>query len=163
MKKMVLASLTVSSLLLGATHANASLSCNDPLTSSVGSRFCVEKFENLAPGAYNVSFDYQAARFAGNADRDLSFGWLFGTDQGEFSRGVLRDSTATTGINTYSFLARISDDAALLFALRGVPGPNFGLALSNIQVTAVPEPGTFAMLLAGLGAIVFVSRRRRRL
>jgi hypothetical protein len=161
MKKKLLASLAAAALSLGAASAHATLSCDDPLTSGLGARFCIEKFENLAPGAYNVSFEYQAAKFSGSIDRTLSFGFLFGTDEGEVTRGLLHDSTVTPGWNTYSFLADISDDAAMIFALRGVPGPNFGLALSNIQVTAVPEPATFAMLLAGLGAIVFMGRRRR--
>ena len=33
--------------------------------------------------------------------------------------------------------------------------------LDNISVTAVPEPGTYAMLLAGLAAVGFVARRRK--
>jgi len=74
---------------------------------------------------------------------------------------VLHDSTATAGWNTYSFVSQIGGDASLIFALRGVPSTNFGMSLQNIQVAAVPEPATYAMMLAGLGAIVFVSRRRR--
>ena len=31
-----------------------------------------------------------------------------------------------------------------------------------VTVSAVPEPGTYAMLLAGLGAVGFVARRRQR-
>lgn len=41
-------------------------------------------------------------------------------------------------------------------------GSDHGLAIDNVSftVTAVPEPGTLAMLLAGLAAVGFVSRRR---
>lgn len=35
------------------------------------------------------------------------------------------------------------------------------IAFDNIQITAVPEPETFAMLLAGLVAVGFMTRRRR--
>jgi hypothetical protein len=32
----------------------------------------------------------------------------------------------------------------------------------GLTVTAVPEPETFALMLAGLGAIGFIARRRRQ-
>ncbi|KQW51669.1 MULTISPECIES: PEP-CTERM sorting domain-containing protein [unclassified Roseateles] len=43
-------------------------------------------------------------------------------------------------------------------------GSDHGLAIDNLSlsVTAVPEPSTYAMLLAGLGAVGFIARRRRR-
>jgi len=163
MKKNVLASLAVAALSLGTAAANASVgSCDDPLKSGgIGNRFCLEQFHDLAPGAYNVSFEYQAEKSAGNSDKTLNFGFLFDSKAGSFTRGLLSDSTATSGWNTYSFLTQAGGDAALLFALHGVPAQRFDLALQNIQVTAVPEPATYAMLLAGLGAIVFMGRRRR--
>lgn len=43
-------------------------------------------------------------------------------------------------------------------------GNDHGLAIDNVSLsvtTAVPEPSTYAMLLAGLGAVGFVARRRR--
>lgn len=43
-------------------------------------------------------------------------------------------------------------------------GGDHGLAIDDISVSAisaVPEPGTYAMLLAGLGAMGFIARRRR--
>lgn len=43
-------------------------------------------------------------------------------------------------------------------------GTDHGLGIDNVSLTvtsAVPEPGTYAMLLAGLGAVGFLARRRR--
>lgn len=36
-----------------------------------------------------------------------------------------------------------------------------GLDISRIEVTAIPEPGTYALMLAGLGLLGFVARRRK--
>jgi hypothetical protein len=33
--------------------------------------------------------------------------------------------------------------------------------VDNVSVAAVPEPETYALMLAGLGALGFVARRRR--
>ncbi len=49
----------------------------------------------------------------------------------------------------------------LIMAFRGVNGSI--TTLDNVSVTAVPEPETYAMLLAGLGAVGFMSRRRKNL
>jgi hypothetical protein len=38
---------------------------------------------------------------------------------------------------------------------------SLGTSLDNVQLTPVPEPGSTAMLLAGLGAMGLISRRRR--
>lgn len=42
-------------------------------------------------------------------------------------------------------------------------GSDHGLAIDNLSfsVTAVPEPSTYALMLAGLGAVGFLARRRR--
>ncbi|HEY0820271.1 MAG TPA: PEP-CTERM sorting domain-containing protein, partial [Rhizobacter sp.] len=163
MKRNLIACLATAALSLGAAGtAQAALnSCDDPLKSGLGQRFCFEKFEDLAAGLYTVSFEYQAEKFAGTSDRTLSFGFLFDTLEGPSTRGLLGDVTTTSGWNTYSFTTSAGGDGGLLFALRGVPGPNFGMQLQNVQVTPVPEPGIYAMLVAGLGALAFVGRRRK--
>lgn len=38
----------------------------------------------------------------------------------------------------------------------------FNLLLDDITVSAVPEPQTYAMMLAGLGLLGFMARRRRQ-
>ncbi|MBL0730703.1 PEP-CTERM sorting domain-containing protein [Piscinibacter sp. HJYY11] len=163
MKNKLIACLATTVLSFGAVStAQAALnSCDDPLKSGLGQRFCFEKFEDLSSGLYNVSFEYQAEKFAGTSDKTLSFGFLFDTLDGPSTRGLLSDVTSSSGWNSYSFTTTAGGDGGLVFALRGVPGPNFGLQLQNVQVTPVPEPGVYAMLLAGLGALAFVGRRRK--
>ena len=56
-----------------------------------------------------------------------------------------------------------TETAAIAYSgntLLGNPGmPRFGAG--TLVVTVVPEPGTYAMLLAGLAAVGFVAKRRR--
>jgi hypothetical protein len=42
-----------------------------------------------------------------------------------------------------------------------VGGDNVGALLDNVSVSAVPEPEIYAMLLAGLGLMGVMSRRRK--
>lgn len=163
MKKRLLASLFATALSLGVMAAPAySQSCDDPLTSQLGHSFCHQLFEDLAPGAYNVSFEYQAERSAGNFDKTLHFGFLFDSESGSPTASVLSDSTATPGWNSYSFLTQAGGDAALGFTLLGLYPESFNVAVQNVSlVAAVPEPATYALMLAGLGAMVMVGRRRR--
>jgi hypothetical protein len=43
------------------------------------------------------------------------------------------------------------------------PGNDHGLAIDNLSfsVSAVPEPQTYALFIAGIAALTFVARRRR--
>ena len=40
-------------------------------------------------------------------------------------------------------------------------GDNVGAVTTNVNVVGVPEPETYALMLAGLGALGFIARRRR--
>ena len=45
----------------------------------------------------------------------------------------------------------------------GVDGSSYQISvMSDVSVQAIPEPETYAMLLAGLGLLGFVARRRKQ-
>ena len=66
----------------------------------------------------------------------------------------------------FSFVAALNAPVTLTFtSLSNLVSPGgffYGPALDNVSVTQVPEPGTYALLLAGLGLMGFIARRRMR-
>lgn len=131
-----------------------------------------------------VSLSSQAASYSFNVDytgSDVVTG-LGGTLwDGTFSGGLsnVRLDGATTGVTTlvtgnlYSFsLATTDAHHVVSFDADGVFGKNFTFtantaagtpvtSTSAVNVTAVPEPETYAMMLAGLGALGMIGRRRK--
>jgi hypothetical protein len=81
----------------------------------------------------------------------------------------------TDGVTTYAFTQSVFDSAAEQWVLNTTIGAGtytlhvdgtiaagevttFG---GELHVTTVPEPETYALMLAGLGAVGFIARRRR--
>lgn len=110
-------------------------------------------------GLATLSFWYSARPFTGYTnDLMVSFGNLTATVlQGAYNMTtdhVWQQFTATVDMGT-------SGSATLSFYGAGV-SDGFGGSLDNISVTAVPEPESYAMLLAGLGLIGTIARRRNK-
>ena len=59
---------------------------------------------------------------------------------------------------TYTFTA--SGGTSSLFFAGGYQAGDY-VGLDDVKVTAIPEPETYAMMLAGLGALGFMGRRRK--
>ena len=113
------------------------------------------RFLNLTGGmTYQLSFDLAGNNVPGGGYPSDIVDVSFGSAAGTYTLNPT-DGFATRSL---SFTAGGNGSFALLFQNRG--GDNVGALLDNVSVTAVPEPETYAMLLAGLGAIGFMRRRR---
>lgn len=102
----------------------------------------VISFVNLAAGTYNFDFTL-SSQYA-----NISSVTVNGIGASQISFG------------NYRFFG-VSSTADAPFTV-SIVGSATGRSLysGELQVTAVPEPGTFAMLLAGLAGVGFIVRRR---
>lgn len=98
-------------------------------------------------------------RYAGISALTLTPGTYFvgAADLGTGDGYLLEASTVT--IAGVTFLnSQFASGGGLLFpASAGVPGSYFG---GNFLVGEIPEPGTWAMMIAGFGLVGFAARRR---
>ena len=99
--------------------------------------------------------------------------YAFGSDvSGAYKSGGLTAARVTTAEGTtvdYTFRAGVdnyfgfvSTSAITMFEVKVFSSANNTVwpTVDNLTVAAVPEPGTYAMLLAGLAAVGFMARRR---
>lgn len=148
-----------------------------------------EAFAGLTAGALDTpDFAYEGSllkqTFNVNAGDTLSFNWNMFTNEGvsaDYAFVVINGTVNTlasatnatiasvpyalsTGGMIYSQTFAAATAVNLAFGVVDVTDYNVtsALWLDNVKVTApVPEPETYAMLLAGLGLMGFAARRRR--
>jgi hypothetical protein len=110
---------------------------------------------NLSAGTtYQLSFDLAGnRRSTGTEIVNASFG-------SASLVATLTDATAGAPYATYhlSFTPLASGAATLMFHNLG--GDNQGAILDNVNITAVPEPQTWALMVGGLLAVGSLARRR---
>lgn len=117
---------------------------------------------NLNAGTtYNFSFLYNGG--GGGSTTSISY------SLGSIAETLLAGSVSTAGMSVYSgtlwqtlattFTPSASGAATLQLTPNGTYSGGF---VDNVQISAVPEPETYALMLAGLGAIAAVARRRRK-
>lgn len=97
----------------------------------------------LANGNQNI--DFSSATLNGNA--------LTLSPNGQFEWGT----GAWAGLIGPTFQLIVMGSAS------GTPGSTAASYSGTLNVTPVPEPGTYALMLAGIGAIGFIAKRRKSL
>ena len=122
---------------------------------------------------HNYHFTYQIAatfgytpgagqtfNFSGDDDVWVFFDKKLGIDLG----GVHGTAGASVNLDTFFGPGKAAGNYAFdfFFAERHTTGSNFMITTSLDLVSAVPEPESYAMMLAGLGVLGWVDRRRKR-
>lgn len=109
---------------------------------------------NLTAGLYNLSFDLIGSDRGQSSSTTVTFGSYSQTF-------VLASGDITSGIvNTSVWIA--GGPTQLEFLNNGIPGgnQNIGALLDNVNVSAVPEPGSLGLMVTGvLGAAGAIRRR----
>ena len=108
-------------------------------------------------GLYQLSFWYSAreGRAAGDNGLDFTFGSLTGS-----LLGNVAGAASGNVWQQYTGLVTLNGATDLIFSAAGTSN-SYGASLDNIVVTAVPEVETYAMMLAGLGLMGTIVRRRK--
>jgi choice-of-anchor C domain-containing protein len=106
---------------------------------------------------YNVSFS-MAGNPDGGGNKSINASV---TTPNTYTFDISNSTHANMGwvTKTFSFVAT-SNSSTLSFVGDAANGP-YGAALDNVSVSAVPEPATYAMMLAGLSLMGYVARNRR--
>ena len=158
--------------------ANAAVSCSDSVatTGNAGYLACQGPIGgNIAPGQVNTAtFDGITYDLVGSTD-DAGAG-PFTIDMAGATGGLLTFDAVQKGkfvlglkggpdFSLYLFdggsagITQLSFDTLGITKGNGRPGP--GLSHAALFTAAVPEPETYALMLAGLAGVGFMARRRR--
>jgi hypothetical protein len=123
-------------------------------------------------GSYLLSFWYAARPDIGSLPAGTDrIGWSFGN--GEDASGSVLKSYKTVGATVWTQFSQVftfekAGKVELAFSAKGA-SDSFGGSLDNVSlvsfeaspnVTPVPEPESYAMLIAGLGLMFAIARRR---
>jgi hypothetical protein len=116
-----------------------------------------QTLQTLAGQSYKLSFDY-----SGRSDSGAGNNSMANVYWGNTLVATLNEAP-NSGWKTFDFTLTAVDQSTVLRFESTAPknNPSFGSFLDAVSVTAVPEPGAFAMFLAGLGLMGTMAFRRK--
>jgi hypothetical protein len=134
-------------------------SVSPEVTSATGSLNVTSTGFNLGVGFSNLTFSVYEGTYTGGIFDALKIAFPSGLNSvGSF--GLQSDGTLS---GSFNFNPAVSDYTLVISGLAAelTLGGSTNYTFTLGEVSAVPEPGEYAMLLAGLGVIGAVVRRRR--
>ena len=112
---------------------------------------------NAGYGWYQLSFWYSARERVAAGSNGLGF--TFGNLSGQVLTNVAGAPSGNVW-QQYTGLVLLNGATSLMFYGTG-RSDSLGGSLDNVSVTAVPEPESYAMMLAGLALMGTIARRRK--
>ncbi len=108
---------------------------------------------------YDLSFWYSPRESVSLESNPINVSWDGGTVTTVTATGIGNSGNVWTH---YGFSVQATAASTVLqFSAVGT-NDSYGGSLDNVSVSAVPEPETYAMFLAGLGLMGFMARRRSK-
>ncbi|MBL8430600.1 MAG: PEP-CTERM sorting domain-containing protein [Dechloromonas sp.] len=121
---------------------------------AAGNSWISQTIQTYANQALELTFSFAPRAGVSAASNPIQVFW----------NNQLVDTMTGTGATwvtmSYDLFADANGQGVLKFAATGI-SDSYGGSLDNVSVTAIPEPGSSAMLLAGLGILAASLRRRR--
>lgn len=104
--------------------------------------------------------DFDVSNRSGVAVASNGLDWSFGSAGGSALIASLNNSGDNQWMHFSSKVQATGSSLTLKFIATG-NSDSLGSSLDNVRVSAVPEPDSVMLMLAGLGAMGFVARRRK--
>ena len=123
-----------------------------------------QQVSGLSVGSlYNLTFYWAAGQQYGfGGETTENWGVMFGNDSYRTATVVTPDHGFTPWRQESVFFTASAASQLLTFLAKGTPNgvPPFAL-LDGVSLVAAPEPATWAVMVIGLGAVAFLTSRRR--